>query len=121
MQVIYLKIRYFERGLFKSLEGQLYFFFQTQSLLMDKIIKKQKRPETSDQSLFRLQNRFRKIPILLIYYLNKFDDVIREVFGKFQKLHLLTYACHPIHDIISYFLIMCLFEFRMCGKERKKI
>ena len=37
---------------------------------------KQKGPGTSDWSLFRLQNKFRKIPLLVIYYLNKFDDVI---------------------------------------------
>ena len=33
---------------------------------------KQKGPRTSDHSLFRLQNKFRKIPLLIIYYLTKF-------------------------------------------------
>ena len=37
---------------------------------------KQKEPGTSDQLLFRLQNKFRKIPLLVIYYLTKFDDVM---------------------------------------------
>ena len=37
---------------------------------------KQKGPGTSDQSLYRLQNKFRKIPLLVMYYLTKFDDVI---------------------------------------------
>ena len=37
---------------------------------------KQKGPGTSDQSLVMLQNKFRKIPLLVIYYLTKFDDVI---------------------------------------------
>ena len=37
---------------------------------------KQKGPETNDQSLFRLRNKFRKIPLLVMYYLTKFDDVI---------------------------------------------
>ena len=37
---------------------------------------KQKGPGTSHQSLFRLQNKFRKIPLLVIYYLTKFDDVM---------------------------------------------
>ena len=37
---------------------------------------KQKGPGTSDQLLFRLQNKFRKIPLLVMYYLTKFDDVI---------------------------------------------
>ena len=37
---------------------------------------KQKGPETSDHSLFRLQSKFRKIPLLVMHYLAKFDDVI---------------------------------------------
>ena len=37
---------------------------------------KQNGPGTSDQPLFRLQNKFRKIPLLVMYYLNKFDNVI---------------------------------------------
>ena len=43
---------------------------------MDKIIKNKIGPGTSDQSLFRLQNKFRKVPFLVMYYLTKFDDVI---------------------------------------------
>ena len=56
MQEIILKGRYFERGLSKSL--------------------KKKEPRTSDQSFFRLQNKFTKIPLLVVYYLTKFDDAI---------------------------------------------
>ena len=37
---------------------------------------KQKGPRTCDQLLFRLRNKFRKIPLLALYYLTKFDDVI---------------------------------------------
>ena len=37
---------------------------------------KQKGPGTSAQLLFRLRNKFRKIPLLVISYLTKFDDVI---------------------------------------------
>ena len=37
---------------------------------------KQKGPGTSDQSLFKLQNKLRKIPLLVRYYLTKFDDLI---------------------------------------------
>ena len=36
---------------------------------------KEKGPGTTDQSLFRLRNKFRKIPLLDIYYLTKFDDI----------------------------------------------
>ena len=38
--------------------------------------KNQKEPGTSDQSFLRLQNKFRKILVLVIYYLTMFDDVI---------------------------------------------
>ena len=37
---------------------------------------KQKGPGTSDHSLFRLQSKLRKIPLLVMHYLIKFDDVI---------------------------------------------
>ena len=41
MQEVVLKVRYFERGLSKSLK-KVNFFFLTESLLMDKIIKNKK-------------------------------------------------------------------------------
>ena len=37
---------------------------------------KQKGPGTSDKSLIRLENKLRKIPLLVTYYLIKFDDVV---------------------------------------------
>ena len=37
---------------------------------------KQKITGTSEQLLSRLQNKFRRIPLLVIYYLTKFDDVM---------------------------------------------
>ena len=37
---------------------------------------KQKGSGTSDQSLFMSQNKFKKIPLFVIYYLTKFDDVM---------------------------------------------
>ena len=70
---------------------------------------KQKRPGTSDQLLFRLPNKFRDIPLLVIYYLNKFDDVVFELF---QKLHLQIYA--------NYSSSICTFESGKCGKEGEK-
>ena len=69
MHKIILKVTYFERGLSRSLkEGN--FPFNTQNY------QKQKGPGTNGQPLFRLRNKFRKIPILVIYYLTKFNDVI---------------------------------------------
>ena len=37
---------------------------------------KQKGSGTSDQLLFRLQNTFKNIPLLVTYYLTKFDDAM---------------------------------------------
>ena len=73
MQEIILKVRFFETIIKKPLKRQLSFFFRTQSLSIDKFIKK--GPGTSEQSLFGLQNKFRKI-LLLFMYLAKFNDVI---------------------------------------------
>ena len=42
---------------------------------MDKVIQKQKGSGTSDQSLLRSRNKFRKILLFVIYYLTRFDDV----------------------------------------------
>ena len=44
---------------------------------------KQKGIGTNNQSLFRLENKFRKIPLLVIYYLVKFDDYYKVVFELF--------------------------------------
>ena len=60
--------------------------------------RKQKGPGTSDQSFFRLRNKFRKNPLLVIYYMTKFDDVIQTscwVISKITSANL----CKPIHDI----------------------
>ena len=59
---------------------------------------KQKGPGTSHQSLFRSQNKFRKIPLFAIYYLTKIDDIMLDdiidniILELFQKLHLQIYA-----------------------------
>ena len=70
MQEFLLRVRYFERVLSKV------FRKVNQPLLMDKVIKKQKELGTSDQSLFRFQNKFKKNLLLVIYYQTKFDGVI---------------------------------------------
>ena len=74
MQKIILKLKYFERGLSKSLKkGNFIFSFEPSPF---QNYQKQKGPGTSDQSLFRLRNKFRKIPLLVMYYLTMFDDVM---------------------------------------------
>ena len=76
MQEILFKIRHFERGLSKSLKKLTLFFLLNPVPFNGQSYQKQKGPGTSNQSLFRLQNKFRKIPLLVIYYLNKFDHII---------------------------------------------
>ena len=51
---------------------------------MDKIIKNERVPGTSDHSLFRLSNNFRKIPSLMV--------TNKAVFKLFQNLNLQIYA-----------------------------
>ena len=81
---------------------------------------KQKGPGTSDQTLLKLRNKVRKIPLLVTYYLTTFDDVI---WGGYWVIPKITYAnlCKPIHDIINYSVFICPFESRERGKEGKKL
>ena len=51
-----------------------YFFVGAQNILSK--YQKQKGSGTSQQSLFRSRNEFRKIPLFFIYYLTKFDNVM---------------------------------------------
>ena len=76
MEAILLKERYFEKGLSKSLKKVTLFFLSKPITFNSQNYQKQKGPGTSDQSLFRLQNNLRKIPLLVMYCLTKFDDVI---------------------------------------------
>ena len=61
----------------KALKKLNIFFLLNPVPFIGQSYQKQKGPGTSNQSLFRLQNKFRKIPLLVIYYLNKFDDIIQ--------------------------------------------
>ena len=51
------------------------FFLSNPVLFNRQNHQKQKGTGSSDQLLFRLQKKFRKIPLLVIYYLTKFNDV----------------------------------------------
>ena len=60
----------------KALKKLTLFFLSNPIPFNGQSFQKQKRPGTSDQSLFRLRNKFRKIPLIVIYNLTKFDDLI---------------------------------------------
>ena len=76
MQEILFKIRYFVRELSKTLKNVKFIFFPNPVPYNIESYQKQKGPGISDQLLLWLQNKFRKIPLLVVYYLTKFDDVI---------------------------------------------
>ena len=68
MQEILLKIRYLEKGLSKNLKKSLYFFSSPVSF-NGQDYKNQNGSGTSDQSLFRLKNKFGGTPLLVAHYL----------------------------------------------------
>ena len=77
MQEIILKARYFERGLSKKAFKKVTYFLLLGPVSFNiQNYQKQEEPGTSDQLLFRLQNKFRKVILLVMYYLTKFDDVM---------------------------------------------
>ena len=78
MQEIVWTIKYFERGLSKSLKIVI-FSFEPSPFLWTKL-SKPKGPETSDQLLIKLQVKFRKIPLSVMCNMAKFDYVIRSGF-----------------------------------------
>ena len=94
------------------------FFLSNAVPFNEQSYQKQKGPGTSKQSLFRLQSKFRKIPLLVIHYLTAFDDIILSSFRVTPKITSAN-LCKPIHDIINYSTSIWPFEFGKCGKEGK--
>ena len=76
MQELLFKIRYFETGLSKSLKKLTLFFLSNPVPFKRQSYQKQKMFGTSDQLFFRLRNKFKNIPLFVIYHLTKFDDVM---------------------------------------------
>ena len=77
MQEILLKIRYFLKGDYKKPLKKLTLFFLLNPIPFNgQTYQKEKGPGTNDQLLFRLQNKFTKISLLVMYYLTKFDGAI---------------------------------------------
>ena len=60
----------------KALKKLTLFFLSNPVSFNGQNYQKQKGPGASDQSLFRLQNKFKNIPLCVIYYLTEFDDVM---------------------------------------------
>ena len=74
MQEIILKIRYYEKDYQNALKSSTFFSLTNPVPFDGQDYEKQDGP--SDQPLFELQKKFRKIPLLVINYLTKFADVM---------------------------------------------
>ena len=104
----------------KALKKLTLFFLSNPIPFNGQSYKKQKGLGTSDQSLFRLQNKFRKIPLLVIYYLIKFHDKIWSGFWVIPKTTSAN-LCKPNYDIINYSTSICPSASVNCGEEGKKL
>ena len=77
MQEIILKIKNNLKGDYqKPLKKLTLFFLLNPVPFNEQSHQKQKGYGTSDQSLFRLRNKFTKVSLLVMYYLTNFDGVI---------------------------------------------
>ena len=60
----------------KALKKLTLFFLLSPVFFNGQNYQKQKGSGTSDQSLIRLENNFKNIPLFIIYYLTKFSGVM---------------------------------------------
>ena len=104
----------------KALKKATSFFLSNPVLFNRQNNQTQKGGGTSDQSLFRLQNKFRKVTLLVMYYLTKFDDAIWSCFGVTLKITSAN-LCKPVYDIRNYSTSISPVESGKCGKEGKKL
>ena len=71
------KNKIFWKKIIKKAFKKLTLFFPSKLVLCNgQSYQKQKGPGTSDQSFLKLWNKFRKIPLLVIYYLTKVDNLV---------------------------------------------
>ena len=111
---------FWKRIIKKFLKSHLYFFFQTQSLLMDKVIKNKRCLELVTRRSKDCETSS-KIMLLVIYYLTKFDDVINiKRFLRYSK----NYICKLMqanlwhHKLFHFHLPFCIWKL---WKGREKI
>ena len=104
----------------KALKRITLFFLSNPVSFNRQNYRKRKGPGTSDQLLFRLRNKFRKTPLLVMYYLTKFDDAIYSGFWVILKIKSVN-LWKPIYDIINYSTSVCPCESGKCGEEGKKL
>ena len=81
---------------------------------------KQKGSGTRHLLLWRLQNKFTKISLLVLYYLTKFDGVIQSGFSVIPNITPANLR-KPIHVVINFSISICPFESGKSGKEEQKL
>ena len=122
MQEILSKISSFETGLSKSLKIVNFIFSFEPSPFSWTKLSKTNGTGTSDQSLFRLWNKFRKITLLVMCYLTKFDDVTwSKRFFQIKSSYSKIYICKSVlvnsrHLKLFHFFVI----FNMDSVERKE-
>ena len=104
----------------KSLKKSTLFFLLNPVPFNALSYQKQKGPGTSNQLLFRLWNKFRRIPLLVIYYLTKFDVIPKTTSAVIPKTTSANLS-KPIHYIINYCFSICPFVSGKCGKAGKNL
>ena len=120
MQEIVLKIRYFEGDYQKPLKKSTLFFLPNPVPFNAQSYKKQKGPGTSYQLHFSLQNKFRKIPLLVIYL----SDQVWWCNIKQLLSHFKNYFCKFMqanswhHKLFHFHLSFCIWR---VWKIREKI
>ena len=112
------KNKIFWKRIIKNPEKINFIFYFEPSSFNEQDYERQKGLETSGQLLIRLQNKFRKNPLLLMHYVTKSDDVIQSGFWVILKITSANLS-KLIHGIINYSTFICPFESRKCRKEGK--
>ena len=104
----------------KILKKSTLFFLSNPVPFNGQNYQKQKRSETSDQSLLRLWNKLKNIPLIITYYLTKLDYVMKNSFWVIPKITSAN-LCKSVDDIINYSTSICPIKSGNRGKERKKL
>ena len=107
----FLKQDILEEDYKKALKKLTLFFLLNPVPFNGQNYQKQKGSETSDQSFFRLRNKFKNIPLFIIYYLTNLDGVIKSSFWVIPKITSAN-LCMSVDDIINYSTSICPFESR---------
>ena len=102
----------------KRLKKSTFVFLPKPVPFKEQSYQKQRGPGTSAQSLSRLRKKFRKIPLLVISYLTKFDVIYNGcwVISKIVSANL----CKPIRGMANYSTSICPLLSGKCGKQGKK-